>query len=284
VLVTALLALICAPLFAQAPGKAWAQELVDRTAARHPKLLAVVLHAATAGGRGPVIVASTIGRIGTPASDDERQVMASGAPSARATSDGRRIDVTLPLLDTTGITVGILGLSLPKSPDETDAMAVGRAGSIRDWLARSILNARNLLEPHPFVSGVTTKTRAQKLVDDIVASERMDLRAVTLRGFSGGQLMVLGSTFGRHGKKGDDDDLKVLNSSEPETGLHVDGKRFNVDMSLRDATGRPIGTLTVGYAYRDGVDTKALVGRALQSRERVLEGLGADGALDALDL
>src|SRR5439155_5754182 len=87
-----LAAALCAPLFAQVPGKAYAQELVDRTVARHPGLLAVTLHATPSGGGEPVMIASTIGRIGHPAG-------------------GRRVDVALPLLDTTGIVVGTLGLS-----------------------------------------------------------------------------------------------------------------------------------------------------------------------------
>ena len=52
VLTTVLCAVICNPLFAQVPSKAWAQELADRTAARHPELLAVTLQATPAGGSG----------------------------------------------------------------------------------------------------------------------------------------------------------------------------------------------------------------------------------------
>ena len=258
-----LAAALCAPLFAQVPGKAYAQELVDRTVARHPGLLAVTLHATPSGGGEPVMIASTIGRIGHPAG-------------------GRRVDVALPLLDTTGIVVGTLGLSWLRRHDTDEAAVERDAVAIRDQLARSILNARNLLERYPFVSGATTKTKAQRLVDEIVAREPSDLRAVTLRGFSGGQLMILGSTFGRHGKKADEDDMKVLHATEPQTGLHVDGRRFNVDISLRDAAGKPMGTLTVGYAYRKGDDTQALVARALALRKQI-EATAADGVLDALD-
>ena len=53
VLATVLCAVICNPLFAQVPSKAWAQELVDRTAARHPELLAVTLQTTPAGDSGP---------------------------------------------------------------------------------------------------------------------------------------------------------------------------------------------------------------------------------------
>jgi len=52
-----LAAALCAPLFAQVPGKAYAQELVDRTVARHPGLLAVTLHATPSGGGEPVMIA-----------------------------------------------------------------------------------------------------------------------------------------------------------------------------------------------------------------------------------
>ncbi|HEY2926269.1 MAG TPA: hypothetical protein VGJ65_05310 [Albitalea sp.] len=257
-------ALLCGPVVAQVPSKAYAQELVDRTAPRVPGLLGMTLQAAPDGGSGPVMIASTI-----------------GAPTSNI--DRGQVNVVLPLLDTTGIVVGSLGLSWQGGPGVSEAARQRDSVALRDQLARRILNARNLSEPYPFVPRVATRTKAQRLVDEIMASERADLRALTLRGFSGGQLMILGSNFGRHGKKAGEEDIKVLNSTEPETGLHAEGRRLNVDLSLRDPAGKPMGTLTVGYAYRNGDDIQALVARALAVRKLIESRASAD-SLAALDL
>ena len=94
-------------------------------------------------------------------------------------------------------------------------------------------------------------------------------------------MVVLGSTFGRHGKKADADDLKVLESPEPRTGLYAGGKRFGADLQLRDAAGTAIGTLNVGYAYRQGEDQKALLRKAEALRDELAGRIAsADGLGD----
>jgi len=112
-----------------------------------------------------------------------------------------------------------------------------------------------------------------------------EVTVLALRSRSGpaGELVLLGSTFGRHGKKADADDMKVLDSPTPIPGVYSNGKRFGVDLALRDRSGAPIGTMNVGYAYRNGEDTKLLLAHAVALRDELQECIAATPALDELD-
>ena len=96
-------------------------------------------------------------------------------------------------------------------------------------------------------------------------------------------IVVLGSTFGRHGKKADADDLKILTAPEPATGVYSNGKRFGVDLALRDQSGKTIGTMNVGYAYKQGDDQKALVRKAEKLRDDLQRRIPSSDSLDELD-
>jgi len=54
--------------------KIYAQELVDRTVAQHPDLRAVMLHVTPPNAADNVVIASSIGRIGKPADNDDLDV------------------------------------------------------------------------------------------------------------------------------------------------------------------------------------------------------------------
>src|SRR5205823_11851208 len=155
--------------------------------------------------------------------------------------------------------------------------------TIRDAPARRILNVANLMDPDPFEPLVTTRSRAQSLVDDALL-RHPEVTVLALRGRSGpsNELVLLGSTFGRHGKKADADDLRVLDPS-PTTGVYSNGRRFGVDLVLQDRAGAAIGTMNVGYAYRQGEDTKPLLAQALALRKELQARIAAAPKLDELD-
>jgi len=72
------LMLACAvalPLDAQIPLKSYGQELVDRVVASNPGILVVVMHVTPPGSKENVIIASSIGRIGKPADEDDLRVI-----------------------------------------------------------------------------------------------------------------------------------------------------------------------------------------------------------------
>ena len=277
-----------APLAAQAqvtvPVKIYAQELVDRTVAQHPDLRAVVMHVTPPKAPGNVIIASSIGRIGKPADADDLGVVASGKTRVEMDRGNKRIEVDLALRDVGGETIGALGLVWRYPVGGNHEEFVRTANTIRDALARRILNVANLMDPYPFEPLVTTKSRGQTLVDDALL-RHPEVTVLALRARSGpsNDLVLLGSTFGRHGKKADADDLKVLDSPSPTTGVYSNGRRFGVDLVLQDRAGVAIGTMNVGYAYRQGEDTKPLLAQAVALRKELQARIGAAPKLDELD-
>ena len=280
-LVAAALAL---PLHAQIPVKLYAQELVDRTVAKNPDLLVAVMHVTPPGGADNVIIASNIGRIGKLGDEDDMRVINTGKPNLEVAHGGNRYEVELVLRDVAGETIGALGLVWPYKAGQDKAPFEKKANQIRDGLAKRILNAANLMDPYPFERLATTKTHAQKLVDEVQAKQP-DVLVLALRAPARGgkEIVVLGSTFGRHGKKADADDMKIFAASEPATGVYSKGKRFGVDLQLRDATGKTVGTMNVGYAYKQGDDEKALLAKAVKLRDELQKRIASAEALDELD-
>jgi hypothetical protein len=280
----AMLACAALPLHAQISVKNYAQELVDRTVAANPDLLVVVMHVTPPKSADNVVIASNIGRIGKLGDEDDMRVINTGKPNLEVAHGGHRYEVELVLRDVAGETIGALGLVWPYRPGQDKAPFEAKAEKIRDGLARRILNAANLMDPYPFERPATTRAYAQKLVDETQA-KHPELLVLALRAptRTASDLVVLGSTFGRHGKKADADDMKIFNATEPVTGVYSNGKRFGVDLPLSDAAGRKIGTMNVGYALRPGDDQKALLAKALALREEIQKRIPDARALDELD-
>ena len=281
-----MLLIACAALAAQAQvsTKIYAQELVDRIVAANPDLLVVAMHVTPPKSTDNVIIASNIGRIGKPGDEDDMRVINTGKPNLEVAHGGHRYEVELVMCDVVGETIGALGLVWPYKAGQDAAPFQKKAEKIRDDLARRVLGTGNLMDPFPFERLATTKTGAQKLVDAMQA-KHPDLLVLAIRAPTrpSGDLVVLGSTFGRHGKKADADDTKIFDGTEPATGVYSNGKRFGVDMQLHDAAGRKIGTMNVGYAYRQGDDQKPLLAKARQLRAEIEKRIPSADALDDLD-
>ena len=265
-----LASMLGAPLHAQLPVKSYGQELVDQAIARNPRLLVIVFHASPPGLSNYPIVASNIGRIGKPADDDDMRVITTEKTNLEVAHLGRRFEVELVLRDVAGTNIGALGLVFPyKSSDDKKAIEKTAIG-IRDWLARRILNSASLLDCHPYEPLATTKTHAQKLVDDALArhSEIIVLAMHVTRPKAKDNI-ILASNFGRIGKKADDDDLKVISSGQPIVGVTEEGKRYGVELALRDAAGRTIGALSVGFRNQGSNGEKALLSKAEEVRDEL---------------
>ena len=276
--------LVTAPIFAQIPVKIYAQELVDRTVARNPDLQVIVMHVTPPKAAGNIIIASNIGRIGKAADEDDLRVIDTGKPNIEVGHGGTRFEVELPLQDVSGSTIGALGLVWPYSKGQDKSRLIKKAQQIRDALGRRVLNAANLLDPYPLEPLATTRTYAQRLVEEAFARHR-DVTVLALRGPApaSGDIIVVGSTFGRHGKKADADDLKILDSAEPATGIYSNGKRFGVDLRLQDRSGNVVGTMNVGYAWKEGDDKYSLVAKAVQLREEIQQRIASGAQLAELD-
>jgi hypothetical protein len=269
---------------AEIPVKIYAQELVDRTVAKHPDLLVVVMHVTPPKSDRNVVIASNIGRIGKPGDEDDLRVIETGKPNLEVGHGGRRYEVELVLRDVAGETLGALGLVWPYAPGQDKAPFERKAEAIRDALATRILNAANLMDPYPFERLATTRTNAQKLIDEIQETHP-EVRVLAMRAPAAGSsdLVVLGSTFGRHGKKADADDMKIFGASQSATGIYSNGKRFGVDLQLRDASGKTIGTMNVGYAYQAGDNQAGLLAEAEHLRDELQKRIPSAERLQDLD-
>jgi phosphate transport system substrate-binding protein len=265
------------------PTKIYAQQLVDETAARASDLLVVAMRATPTKSSQNVIVASNIGRIGSASDQDDLRVIETGVPKLESTADGTRFRAELPLHDTSGVTVGALDVTLPSKPGADRAVLQRRAEQLRDGLSRRILNAANLFDPYPLDPAVTTKSRAQRIVDRAMAnhSELLSLALhVTLP--NSGENVILGSSFGRIGKRADEDDMKVIESGTTVPGIFAGGKRYGLELALRDAHGKTIGALSVAYPYKAG-DEPVMLARAERLRDELRQQFDSADQLAELD-
>ncbi|WP_333681511.1 hypothetical protein [Dyella sp.] len=262
----AAIALSVLPLYAQAPSKSYAQELVDQTIAAHPDIIVMAIHATPPKQKDNVIIASNIGRIGKKADSDDMGVVNTGKPLAEVNKAGDRLEVELPLLDTTGDTLGAISIVYPYHNGDDKQALQQRAEKIRDQLARRISNPGNLTQPYRYDAGTPTNTLAQQLVDQAMAAYP-DVIILAMHATPPGQStnVIVGSSIGRIGKAADDDDMRAIRTGIPN--LEVNGNRFEVETRLLDASKQTIGAIGIVFHYKPGDDKKALEQRAYVIRD-----------------
>jgi hypothetical protein len=280
----ALTCVLALPSYAQLSVKSYGQELVDQVVAKNPDVLVVAVHASAPGMPGYPIVASNIGRIGKAADEDDMRVINTGATNLEVVHEGTRFEVELVLRDLTGTNIGALGIVFPYKAGDSKAALEKRAIGIRDALARRIVNAGSLTEPHPLDPLATTKMHAQKLVDATLAKHpELIILAMHATLPDSKTNIIVASNFGRIGKKADADDWKVIDSGQPTAGVAGDGKRYAIALPLRDVSGKTIGELSIGFHYRNGEDEKALLAQAEKVRDELKKSIPSIESLIELD-
>jgi hypothetical protein len=277
-------AVLAFPLHAQLPVKSYGQELVDQVVAKNPGLLVIVFHVSPPNVPNYPIIASNIGRIGKLADEDDMRVITTEKTNLEVAHGGNRFEVELVLRDVAGSNLGALGLVFPyKNGDDKKALEKKAIG-IQDWLAKRILNAASLVEHHPYEPLATTRAHAQKLIDDALSKHpEVIVLAMHATPPKAKDNIILASNFGRIGKKADDDDMKVINSGEPIVGVYGEGKRYGVELPLRDAASRTIGALSVGFRYKSGDDEKAFLTKAEKVRDELQRRISSIENLAELD-
>jgi len=127
-------------------GRTFAQLLTERTIARHPELLVMMIHATPPGATTNVIIGSNIGRIGKAADEDDLRVIDKGETNLEVGGDNDRFETELPLLDAGGTRIGALGLVF--SYNGGDKQAIHKRGlAIRDEVAKAIASNAVLFQP-----------------------------------------------------------------------------------------------------------------------------------------
>jgi hypothetical protein len=133
-------------LYAQTPPEPFAQRLVDETLAKHPEVAHLVMHVTPPNKPDTenVIIASSIGRIGKRADEDDLRIMHTGNVEAVVAKSGDRFNVSLRLLDAAGNTLGVLAVGFPYKPGDDKAILLRAAGQLRDGLRGQIPDVQTL--------------------------------------------------------------------------------------------------------------------------------------------
>jgi hypothetical protein len=235
----------------------YAQSLIDHALARHPEVATLAMHVTPPKTPDNVIIASNFGRLGKKADDDDLNVIKTGQTKAEVGRNGDRFSIELPLRDVSGDTVGVLAVAFPYKQGKAGndkAQFIRQAEQVRDELGRRITNAGNLVEPFPY-SATPTNTYAQKLVDETIARHPdLQILALHITPPNSTENIILASSIGRIGKKGDEDDLDVMKSGKPLLEVHISGKRFEVELQLHDRNGKTIGAISTVFPYKAGDD------------------------------
>jgi hypothetical protein len=126
-----------------------AQKLVDRTLAQYAGLLSMRLCTVSSGPDCSVI-ASSVGRIGSQADRTEAEVMRTRKPLVEvdpAHSD--RLNVHLPLRDSSGKSIGIVTLVHPYRDGDDKSKLLACSTKVRDALSSQVASAAALLALDP---------------------------------------------------------------------------------------------------------------------------------------
>jgi hypothetical protein len=268
------LALAAAPALATAAGgpatlkaNSYARHLIQAAAARHPDVAAITVYARPAGAKAAVVVASTAGAIGQPAS---AAVLASAQGAPKLVKTGGRGAVVEALKDVEGHAIGALEIVYKPAASADQKARLAEAAQIRDEMGRRTAHAGNLLDAWPYDPGFDDRSFAQALVDETMARHpEVIILAVHATPPGSKTDVILGSNIGRIGKKADEDDLRVIEKGAINREVGETGTRFEAEIPLNDAKGQRIGALGVVFRYHAGDDKEALVRKAEAIRDEM---------------
>src|SRR5947207_438122 len=136
----------------------------------------------------------------------------------------------------------------------------------------------------PLHAQLPVKSYGQDLVDQVVA-RNPGLLVIVLHVSPPNvpNYPIIASNIGRIGKIADDDDMRVINSGETIVGVYGEGKRYGVELPLRDAANKTIGALSLGFRYNSGDDEKAFLARAEKVRDELQKRIPSVESLAELD-
>ncbi|HEV2387037.1 MAG TPA: hypothetical protein VGS20_07235 [Candidatus Acidoferrales bacterium] len=132
---------------AQAPGKIYAQKLVDDVVASHPDVLVFAMHVTAPGAADNTIIAANVPAIiGKKSDADDLKAVASAQPVSEVAKDKARFEVLMQLKDRQGKTIGALATVFAYRPGDDQARLVRRAVLLRNQLRKSIPSLASLFK------------------------------------------------------------------------------------------------------------------------------------------
>lgn len=271
----ALVAIVPAHAQAQAlspasSGKTYAQDLVDRTVARHPELLEMDIHASPADGSPSVIVASkNRQRIGKATDSDDLEVFRTGTPRVEINSKGdQNVEVAIQLRNVSNRAIGTVELTFPYVAGTDNDALIEKAEKIGDEVRRRISRREDLAAPAQLDARIPVDTYAQFLVDDEMAREPGVVTLVLhAKGRTGVSYHIVASNIGRIGKASDASDLEVIRTGKSYQEVSTDGDRLEIKQALADASGATVGEVVVVFPNRGLAGRDALVAQAGKIRD-----------------
>jgi hypothetical protein len=263
-----LLAAAAAPLAGHGAARIYAQELVDRAAARHPQAVVLALHVTPPKTSTNVIIAAKGDSVGKPSSAADLQVIRSGKPRFGLDKTGNRFDAELVLRDVGLRPVGALEVGFDYKKGEDQAALRKQAEAIGEELRRRIAHAGNLMDTYPVDASIPTHTVAQHLVDQALDEDPgIIIIAIHVPTPTNKDYPIIASNIGRIGKKADADDMEVITTAKPRLEINESGDRFESEGPLRDSAGHVIGAAGVVFPYKEGDDKQALHAKAVALRD-----------------
>lgn len=133
--------------YSQTPTNIYAQKLVDETMAKHAELQILALHVTPPGGSDNVILASSIGRIGKKADEDDLKVIETGEPILEVHISGKRFEVEMQLHDASGKTIGAVSAVYAYKPGDDKTQFRKQAETLRAEMEKEISSVAKLVEP-----------------------------------------------------------------------------------------------------------------------------------------
>jgi hypothetical protein len=124
----------------------FAQKLVDEALAKHPEVILIAIHAQPPNHKN-LIVASNFGRIGKIGDEDDLRCIRTGKSNLEISSTGTHFEDELILLDSSGKTIGALGVVFNYKQGDDKTTLVKIANQIRDEMKAQLPNQSTLFGP-----------------------------------------------------------------------------------------------------------------------------------------
>jgi hypothetical protein len=124
----------------------FAQKLVDEALAKHPEVILLAIHAQPPGHKN-LIVASNFGRIGKIGDEDDLRCIRTGKSNLELNSTGKHFEDELILLDSSGKTIGALGVVFNYKPGDDKAAMEKIADQLRDEMKAQLTSKSALFGP-----------------------------------------------------------------------------------------------------------------------------------------
>lgn len=124
----------------------FAQKLVEEALAKHPEVILIAIHAQPPGHKN-LIVASNFGRIGKIGDEDDLRCIRTGKSNLELNSTGKHFEDELILLDSSGKTIGALGVVFNYKPGDDKAALAKIADQVRDEMKEKLPSKSTLFGP-----------------------------------------------------------------------------------------------------------------------------------------